>query len=103
MLLEAQSVSRAFGSFMALSRADLTVNEGDIIGLIGPNGAGKSTFFNCLAGEMPPSGGRGLFDPNELQRPSPEGTRPPGLRRPLPHPTDLFHMNDLSSVCVPAL
>jgi branched-chain amino acid transport system ATP-binding protein len=31
--------------------ADLTVIEGDIIGLIGPNGAGKSTFFNCLAGE----------------------------------------------------
>jgi ABC-type branched-subunit amino acid transport system ATPase component len=55
-LLEAISVSKSFGEFHAVAGADLTVNEGDIIGLIGPNGAGKSTFFNCLAGEMPPSG-----------------------------------------------
>ena len=57
-LLEAISVSKSFGEFHAVAGADLTVNEGDIIGLIGPNGAGKSTFFNCLAGETPPSGGR---------------------------------------------
>ena len=50
MLLEAQDVSKAFGSFRAVAGADLTIDEGEIIGLIGPNGAGKSTFFNCLAG-----------------------------------------------------
>ena len=53
MLLEAKNVSKAFGSFRAVAGADLTVDEGEIIGLIGPNGAGKSTFFNCIAGDMP--------------------------------------------------
>ena len=57
MLLEAQNVSRNFGSLLALSDANLTVAEGEIVGLIGPNGAGKSTFFNCVAGDFPPSGG----------------------------------------------
>ena len=46
MLLEARAVTQMFGSFRAVSEADLDVEEGDIIGLIGPNGAGKSTFFN---------------------------------------------------------
>ena len=51
MLLEAHAVSKTFGSFCAVRGADLSVDEGEIIGLIGPNGAGKSTFFNCLAGD----------------------------------------------------
>jgi branched-chain amino acid transport system ATP-binding protein len=41
MLLSAQNVSKAFGSFLAVRGADLAVAEGEIIGLIGPNGAGK--------------------------------------------------------------
>jgi ABC-type branched-subunit amino acid transport system ATPase component len=44
MLLEAHKVSKAFGSFFAVREADLSVDEGEIVGLIGPNGAGKSTF-----------------------------------------------------------
>src|SRR5260370_10419514 len=85
-LLEAISVSKSFGEFHAVAGADLTVNEGDIIGLIGPNGAGKSTFFNCLAGEMPPSGGRIVFDRKELTRGSPQAQAPPGIRPPFQEP-----------------
>jgi branched-chain amino acid transport system ATP-binding protein len=62
MLLEAQGVSRAFGGFTALADANLRVDAGEIVGLIGPNGAGKSTFFNCIAGDLAPTGGRILFD-----------------------------------------
>ncbi|MGC1959734.1 MAG: ATP-binding cassette domain-containing protein, partial [Pseudolabrys sp.] len=49
MLLEAHAVSKSFGDFFAVRDANLSVGEGEIVGLIGPNGAGKSTFFNCLA------------------------------------------------------
>src|SRR3989440_515332 len=38
MLLEARNVAKAFGSFRAVAGADLTVAEGEVIGLIGPNG-----------------------------------------------------------------
>jgi branched-chain amino acid transport system ATP-binding protein len=62
MLLSAEKVAKAFGSFKAVAGADLHVEAGEIVGLIGPNGAGKSTFFNCIAGDLRPSEGRIVFD-----------------------------------------
>src|SRR6267378_1056503 len=81
MLLEAKSVSRAFGSFMALSQADLAVDEGEIIGLIGPNGAGKSTFFNCLVGDLVPTSGRVVFADVDVTNASPEAHARLGIGR----------------------
>ncbi len=94
-LLEAISVSKSFGEFHAVAGADLTVNEGDIIGLIGPNGAGKSTFFNCLAGEMPLSGGRIVFDGKDLTRASPEAHARAGIGRTFQVPTTFADMSVL--------
>jgi ABC-type polysaccharide/polyol phosphate transport system ATPase subunit len=42
----------------ALEDLDLTVDEGDRLGIIGPNGAGKSTLLKLLAGIYPPTAGR---------------------------------------------
>jgi ABC-type polysaccharide/polyol phosphate transport system ATPase subunit len=42
----------------ALEHIDLSVGEGDRLGIIGPNGAGKSALLKLLAGVYPPSGGR---------------------------------------------
>src|SRR5207237_171968 len=36
---------------------DLTLAEGEVIGLIGPNGAGKTTAFNLLSGFLAPDAG----------------------------------------------
>src|SRR5262245_62990735 len=83
MLLSAQNVSKAFGSFLAVRGADLAVAEGEIIGLIGPNGAGKSTFFNCLAGDAVPTTGRVLFDGVDLTRSYAETHARAGIGRPL--------------------
>ena len=58
MLLRAENVQMEFGGFRALAGASLDIAQGEIIGLIGPNGAGKSTFFNCLVGDLTPTGGR---------------------------------------------
>jgi branched-chain amino acid transport system ATP-binding protein len=102
MLLEATKVSKAFGSFWAVAGADLTVEEGEIIGLIGPNGAGKSTFFNCLAGDTMPTGGRIMFDGKDLTRASPETHARAGIGRTFQVPMTFEDMSVLDNVLVGA-
>jgi ABC-2 type transport system ATP-binding protein len=49
-LIEARGLSKRYGSFVALDRADFLVQPGRIVGLIGPNGAGKTTALRALLG-----------------------------------------------------
>ena len=102
MLLEATNVSKAFGSFWAVAGADLNVEEGEIIGLIGPNGAGKSTFFNCLAGDTLPTGGRIMFDGKDLTRATPEAHARAGIGRTFQVPMTFEDMSVLDNVMVGA-
>jgi len=102
MLLEAQNVAKAFGSFWAVAGADLAVEEGEIIGLIGPNGAGKSTFFNCLAGDMPPTSGRILFGGTDLTRAPPEAHARAGIGRTFQVPATFEDMSVIDNVMVGA-
>ncbi|WP_406860308.1 ATP-binding cassette domain-containing protein [Streptomyces sp. HUAS MG47] len=57
-VLDASGVTMRFGGLTAVRGVDLTVREGEIVGLIGPNGAGKTTFFNCLTGLYVPTEGQ---------------------------------------------
>jgi branched-chain amino acid transport system ATP-binding protein len=102
MLLEAHEVSRAFGSFMALSKADLAVGEGEIVGLIGPNGAGKSTFFNCLVGDLVPTSGRVIFAGTDVTNSSPETHARLGIGRTFQVPATFEEMTILENVMVGA-
>lgn len=43
---------------MVLDRADLSLDEGEILCVLGPNGAGKTTLLNCMAGLLKPQSGQ---------------------------------------------
>ncbi|MEY4099766.1 MAG: hypothetical protein RL300_937 [Pseudomonadota bacterium] len=58
LLLKTTGLTRRFGGLVAVSDLNLSIHEGEILGLIGPNGAGKSTTFNLISGFIKPSAGR---------------------------------------------
>lgn len=60
-MLNLSAVSRRFGGLDALTKVDLTVNPGRIVGLIGPNGAGKTTLINNISGLDHPTSGTITF------------------------------------------
>ncbi|HME29475.1 MAG TPA: ABC transporter ATP-binding protein [Pseudolabrys sp.] len=102
MLLEADAVSKAFGSFFAVREANLSVDEGEIVGLIGPNGAGKSTFFNCLAGDAVPTSGRIIFASQDMTYAPPEAHARLGIGRTFQVPATFEGMTVLDNVMVGA-
>jgi branched-chain amino acid transport system ATP-binding protein len=102
VLLDAQNVSKTFGSFQAVSGADLAVDAGEIIGLIGPNGAGKSTFFNCLAGDTLPTTGSIVFNGEDVTRATPEAHALAGIGRTFQVPVTFEDMTVLDNVMVGA-
>jgi ABC-type branched-subunit amino acid transport system ATPase component len=57
-LLEIMGLRKNFGGLEAVRGLDLTIEEGQIIGLIGPNGSGKTTIFNLISGLLPATAGR---------------------------------------------
>jgi len=56
-ILECHDVSKHFGGLAALTDVNLSVQEGEVLGLIGPNGAGKTTLFNVISAAFPPKSG----------------------------------------------
>jgi branched-chain amino acid transport system ATP-binding protein len=102
MLLEAQDVTKAFGSFKAVDNASVTLQQGDILGLIGPNGAGKSTFFNCLTGDLAATSGKVLFEGHDITALTPEARAQLGLARTFQVPQTFERMSVLENVMIGA-
>ena len=55
--VELQSVSKRFGTMVAVDDLTITVGKGEIFGLLGPNGSGKSTTLNMILGLTSPTSG----------------------------------------------
>jgi branched-chain amino acid transport system ATP-binding protein len=64
-LLEVDNVSMDFEGVHALDRVNISVAEGELLGLIGPNGAGKTTLLRVLVGSLRPTG-RILFKGSDI-------------------------------------
>jgi len=60
-LIEARSLTKAFGDIQALQGLSLELHEHQIYGLVGPDGAGKTTAIRILAGLMKPDRGAALM------------------------------------------
>lgn len=56
--VEADKLTKKFGSFTAVDNITFSLKKGEIFGLLGPNGAGKSTTFKMLCGLLQPTSGK---------------------------------------------
>jgi branched-chain amino acid transport system ATP-binding protein len=75
-VLEVRNLRKVFGGIVAVDDVSFDVNEGEILGIIGPNGSGKSTLFNCILGQLQPTGGEVFLNGKPVT-----GTRPCDLNR----------------------
>ncbi len=60
-LLRVQGLSAGYGRTPVLFGVDLSVGEGEIVGLLGRNGMGKTTLVRCVVGLIEPTAGTLAF------------------------------------------
>ncbi len=48
MILQIENLVKRYGNKVVLDHINISVEEGDILGLLGPSGAGKSTTIQCI-------------------------------------------------------
>jgi zinc transport system ATP-binding protein len=70
-MIKVDNVSVYYERICALEQINLTISEGDFLGIIGPNGGGKTTLLKVILGLITPSSGRIIYDNPPLKNKRP--------------------------------
>jgi ABC-2 type transport system ATP-binding protein len=87
-MIEAESLSKFYGSFAAIQDISFQVQAGEIVAFLGPNGAGKSTTMKILTGFLAPSKGHARIAGIDVQEDRIRAARSLGY---LPENGPLYH------------
>jgi len=66
-MLNAQNLSKAFGSNLAVDDVSFTVEKGEVLGFLGPNGAGKSTSMRIVTGYLRADAGKVTIGGHDIE------------------------------------
>jgi branched-chain amino acid transport system ATP-binding protein len=80
-ILEVKGLSKSFGSLVAASDLNISVEPHEVVGIIGANGAGKTTFVNLVTGYLKPSRGSIHFSGRNITRLPPRAIIRAGISR----------------------
>jgi branched-chain amino acid transport system ATP-binding protein len=72
MMLIARDIHVHYGLSHVVQGIDLTVSEGEVLGIFGRNGVGKTTLLKTVAGWLVPSGGEIRLDGRRIDRETPD-------------------------------
>lgn len=64
-MIEIKGLKKKFEENQVLDGIDLTINDGDVIGIIGPSGTGKSTLLRCINSLEKPEEGQIIYRNND--------------------------------------
>ncbi len=67
-MIEVKSITKKYGSFVAVDNINFEVNDNEIVGFLGPNGAGKSTTMNMITGYIEPSKGKIIVNGYDISK-----------------------------------
>jgi branched-chain amino acid transport system ATP-binding protein len=101
-ILAFEKISKRFGAVVVAQEIDLTLGEGEALGIIGPNGAGKTTLFGIATGAVAPDGGRVLLAGTDVTRMSPDRRCRLGLARSFQIPQPFGGMTVFENIVVAA-
>jgi len=73
-----KSLTKKFGSTVAVDKIDLEIEDGSFVTFVGPSGCGKTTTLRLIAGFIKPDGGDVLID-NKPQKGIPPNKRPTSI------------------------
>lgn len=60
-LITLKNITAGYDNQTVLQNVNLTINEGDFIGIIGPNGGGKTTLLKIILGLLKPFSGEMIY------------------------------------------
>lgn len=60
-IIELKDITAGYDRQPVLHKVNLTINEGDFIGIIGPNGGGKTTLLKVILGLLKPFSGEVIY------------------------------------------
>ena len=69
-MIEVKDLTKSFGRLEVLKGITTTIKKGERVVVIGPSGGGKSTFLRCLNLLEEPSGGKVIFEGEDLTDPN---------------------------------
>jgi branched-chain amino acid transport system ATP-binding protein len=71
-MLELREIRVGYGRIEVVHGVDLSVGQGEVVGMIGPNGAGKSSILRSICGLVRPASGETLFEGHAVTGMAPE-------------------------------
>jgi branched-chain amino acid transport system ATP-binding protein len=101
-ILALERISKRFGAVVVADRIDLSLTEGEALGIIGPNGAGKTTLFGIVTGTVAPDSGRVVFSGDDITGEPPERRCRRGIARSFQIPQPFGRMTVFENVVVAA-
>ena len=69
-MIEVKDLQKSFGELQVLKGITTTIEKGERVVVIGPSGGGKSTFLRCLNLLEEPTGGKVIFEGEDLTDPN---------------------------------